>query len=161
MGQQLNVDNVKFPAHKFMLSARSPVFAAMFQHDTKENQEDAVDIPHIQSDAFKVALKFIYTGDVKGVEKYADELLGFANQYDLDQLKSRCEDVMAAELSLVNAFHHLVSAELNCAKRLKKMAISYLIKDEILSTADWKDFATSHPLLLLELYQEKKTIKPK
>ena len=64
-----------FQAHKLILSARSPAFAAMFNHDTKENREGKVDIPDVQEDVFEEFLRFIYTGTVEGLDQFAAELL--------------------------------------------------------------------------------------
>src|SRR5699024_6528915 len=60
----LSVGGRNFRAHKSILSARSIVFAAMFEHETKENQENMVEIPDIDSDVFEEFLQFIYTGKV-------------------------------------------------------------------------------------------------
>ena len=150
----LYVDNVVYPAHKFVLLDRSPVFAAMFQHDMAESRMNAVDIPHIKINVFELALKFIYTGDVNGVELFASELLAFADQYQLEQLKDRCEDVMIDKLSHLNALNYLVLADLHYASKLKETAVEYINENKKMLTAtpEMKDFAKSHSLLLLELY---------
>ena len=42
-----NVRGKQFQAHKNILTARSPVFAAMFQHQSEENMTGIVDVPDI------------------------------------------------------------------------------------------------------------------
>ena len=42
-----NVRGKQFQAHKNILTARSPVFAAMFQHQSAENMTGIVDVPDI------------------------------------------------------------------------------------------------------------------
>ena len=59
----LVVEGTKFLAHKNLLSAQSPVFAAMFDHDnTKEVREGKVDIVDVPKDVFQLLLNYIYTG---------------------------------------------------------------------------------------------------
>lgn len=53
---------IKLPAHKAILAARSPVFAAMFEHKMKEHTERRVEISDIDVKVFEVMLHHIYTG---------------------------------------------------------------------------------------------------
>ena len=41
------VENEKFAAHKIILAARSPIFAAMFQHDMQENKTNETEITDV------------------------------------------------------------------------------------------------------------------
>jgi speckle-type POZ protein len=59
-----NVRGREFQAHKAMLATRSRVFAAMFQHPTKENLSSLVVIEDTEPDVFYELLRFIYTGRV-------------------------------------------------------------------------------------------------
>ena len=75
------VQESQFQAHKSILSARSPVFAAMFQNETKENQNNAVDIPDVDGETFGALLRFIYTGHVDNLQEVAEELFVAADKY--------------------------------------------------------------------------------
>ena len=57
-------DGEELPAHKLILSARSPIFAAMFSFDSKEKQDSRVEIPDVSSDTLKSMLKYIYSGQI-------------------------------------------------------------------------------------------------
>ena len=59
-----NVGDQQFTAHKDILVARSPIFAAMFKHSTKENLTGEVEVLDIEPDVFKELLRYIYTGEV-------------------------------------------------------------------------------------------------
>lgn len=73
------IENTKIPSYKAILSAHSPVFEAMFSHtDTKEAQENKVNIIDVSADVFKIFLHFIYTG-IKP-KKYFFELLAAAEK---------------------------------------------------------------------------------
>ena len=70
----LRVGNKDFQAHKCILSARSPVFGAMFQHDMKEAKENHVDIEDVEVEVFEVMLRFIYTDKISSDDVTIDLL---------------------------------------------------------------------------------------
>ena len=152
----LNVDDVAYHAHKLILSARSPVFAAMFKHEMMENRNHVVDIPEIKSNVFEIVLQYIYTGKVDGVQQLADEILSVADQYQLDLLKTACEHVMIGQLSTRNASKFLVLADLHSAEKLRKKTMRFINDNakNLISRTDWKTFVYSYPHLLAELYED-------
>ena len=62
-------------AHKVILGARSPVFAAMFKHQMKEQTQGRVTITDVKAEVFEELLSFIYTGKIRSLEVNPDELL--------------------------------------------------------------------------------------
>ena len=68
------VGTKKFKAHKYILAARSPVFAAMFEHDCIEKKESKVDIIDISERAFEQFLRYIYTAKKPDLDQFASEL---------------------------------------------------------------------------------------
>lgn len=73
----------QFSAHKAILAARSPVFAAMFEHGMEESRANRVQISDIEPDTLAEVLRFIYTGQVVGVDKMAQELLAAADKVSI------------------------------------------------------------------------------
>ena len=71
----LTVGDTDIPAHKNILSARSPVFAAMFEHDCEETRENRVTIEDVDVEAFESLLRFIYTARVENGTKLNADLL--------------------------------------------------------------------------------------
>merc|ERR1719312_2252265 len=55
-------ENYEFTCHKSILSARSPVFAAMFQHNMSEAQNHEVDILDLAPSTVHLMLEYIYSG---------------------------------------------------------------------------------------------------
>ena len=153
------MDNVTFPAHQFVLSARSPVFARMFQNNMKENKENSVDITDIKSGVFEVGLKYIYTGRVSGVETFAYELFSFADKYQLEELQTRCQEILIQNLSTLNAFDILVLANLHSAKRLRETSIKFInhCSHKMITSEAWQHFALTHPQLVKELFEKRST----
>ena len=57
-------DKREFHCHKFMLAARSEVFAAMLRHEFLEKQNSRVDVKEIDGETMELLLNYIYTGRV-------------------------------------------------------------------------------------------------
>ncbi|KAF8771066.1 TD and POZ domain-containing protein 3 [Argiope bruennichi] len=58
---KLQTDTEMFPAHRCVLSARSPVFKKMFTTDMKERAGESINVPDISSDTLRRMLQFLYT----------------------------------------------------------------------------------------------------
>ncbi|CAG0905770.1 unnamed protein product, partial [Cyprideis torosa] len=108
----LLVEDRKFAVHKAILAAQSPVFASMFQHEMVEKQTGEVRINDISADVIEELLRFMYTGNVKNIEKNR-ELFAAAAKYNLEALKKICEKRLACSLSSENLYQTLVLAELH------------------------------------------------
>lgn len=63
-----------------LCTARSPVFAAMFEHEMEERKQNRVAISDVDHDVLKEMLRFIYTGKAPNLEKMADDLLAAADK---------------------------------------------------------------------------------
>ena len=85
---------VELPCHLNILVARSPVFRAMFQHDTAEAQKKEIEMTDVEPEVAERMLTYIYTGslgpDMGGREA---DLLATADKYSLLELKEYCEEV--------------------------------------------------------------------
>ena len=77
-------------AHRFILSARSPVFAAMFTSDMLESKTGRVEIKDVDVNLFKHFLKFIYTGKLETSARNLD-LLALADKYEIETLRELCQ----------------------------------------------------------------------
>jgi speckle-type POZ protein len=144
----------KFQAHKAILSARSPVFAAMFQNETKESQTNAVGIPDVDGETFGALLRFIYTGHVDNLEEVTEELFVAADKYQCVQLKMMCQEQMYRTLSTQNAPRFLVLADLPTAHHLKDQCIEFINRNssDVVKTESWAAMVKTHPHLAAEIY---------
>ena len=152
----LKVQNREFQAHKLILAARSPVFAAMFQHDMKEAALNRVDIVDIEPGIFQAVLRFIYTDQVDLTEGNAEDLLAAANRYNLDLLKWKCEKALFQHLKTKNCCRLLGLADLHGAINLKKAVIKFIKKfsADVLATDDWKEMKKVRPDLVCEVVED-------
>lgn len=122
-------DGVIITAHKLILSARVPMFRAMFETDMAEKSSGVVETPEIGSDAMNIILHYIYTGKLHENWKSADmtELLNGADQYGLDGLIQYCNHLLitlandqnAKYLLEVAKLHELNHAEEDLSKYIK------------------------------------------
>jgi speckle-type POZ protein len=77
---ELSLRKVLIESHFPLPSARSPVFAAMFEHEMEERKQNRVAITDVDHEVLKEMLRFIYTGKAPNLEKMADDLLAAADK---------------------------------------------------------------------------------
>lgn len=151
----LSVSGREFQAHKAILAARSPVFAAMFEHEMEERKFNRVEIADVDHEVLREMLRFIYTGKAANLEKMADDLLAAADKYALDRLKVMCEEALCTNLSIENAADILILADLHSADQLKAQAIDFINTHatDVMETSGWKSMIMSHPHLIAEAFR--------
>ena len=158
------VDGKELPAHKAILSSRSSVFEAMFDHpDLKENQLNRVDIEDVKPEVFQALLRFIYTDrvDLKDVETSKDLLIA-ANRYLLQLLKFRCEKVLIQRLTTANCSEMLLLADTHNAPHLKTTTTDFIRRNmaAVMKSNGWKDLKTAHPGLIIDILESVVDSKP-
>lgn len=84
---EIIAEGKRFLVHKYMLAARSSVFAAKFNEQNSGRATEEV----VLVDAASVLqfIKFIYTGELEGPVK-SEELLQLANNYKIKTLEDLC-----------------------------------------------------------------------
>lgn len=151
----LSVNGKEFLAHKAILAARSPVFAAMFEHNLEESKHNRVEITDMEPDVLGEMLRFIYTGKSSNLEKMPDELLAAADKYDLERLKVMCEEALCTNLSIDTAADTLILADMHSATQLKAHAIDFINTHatDVMETPGWKNMITAQPHLIAEAFR--------
>ncbi|KAF8771503.1 TD and POZ domain-containing protein 4 [Argiope bruennichi] len=149
----LQADSQSFPVHKNVLSARSPVFRAMFKSDMKEKTVESIDIPDLDADTLQLVLLYIYTDSVKNLQwESALDLYRAADMYELLALKEKCSDFLKSNLSISNACNILTLADLHDDDDLQKTVLGFIIEhdDEVLASEAWKIFKNENVKLAME-----------
>lgn len=121
----------KLQAHKFILSARSPVFARMLSNNSfKETQQSAMIVTDVSPSTFEIFLRFIYRAEVPNLSVFgAVELIKLAEKYDFGDLKSICETVLVNKLSQIDCYNiYLMAHRYNCSKELITKAFDLIEK---------------------------------
>lgn len=142
----LMVKDEEISACKHIMSARSEVFASMFESEMIEKKTGLVEISDIELSTFKRLLNFIYTSKVDSND--TDELRGLiiaADKYAVSSLVSTCGYRLANKLTTDNAVDILILADLVRANFLKKDCISFILKnkDKIGDTEGYKNMIKS------------------
>ncbi|XP_055842806.1 protein roadkill-like [Episyrphus balteatus] len=150
----LVVGEHEFLAHKNILSARSEVFAAMFEHDMEEQQSNRVVITDVDHLVLQEMLRFIYTGESPNLAKMANHLFAAADKYALEPLKALSEEALFYALSIETVPETLALAVLHSADRLKEKTIEFFKthSKDIVKTNEWKNLVKTNPNVLAEAF---------
>uniref|UniRef100_A0A914EH52 BTB domain-containing protein n=1 Tax=Acrobeloides nanus TaxID=290746 RepID=A0A914EH52_9BILA len=156
-------DEVKIPAHKFMLCVGSSVFAQMFtgtvtlstkqetiQHENKELE--LVRIPDITPEAMTCVLKYMYT-EVAQLEVdyvfnvlYADQVLLYENEH----LLKTCEKIISESTSTV--------IQSDAFKNIDEKTLGHILGYDSLKIEEWSLF--QEVLLWAESECTRKELEP-
>ncbi|GBN72473.1 Speckle-type POZ protein [Araneus ventricosus] len=126
-----------YPAHKCVLSARSPVFRAMFLNNARENANDCIDIKDLRSNAVKSMLLYMYRAEIPisdGLGAY--RLYIAAAKYELLVLKDICASFLKKYMSMKNAFEICLLADQHRDDDLKDFAQDFIARSG-LETKYW------------------------
>jgi len=151
----IKCENKELECHKAILSARSSVFRAMFQHDMRESNRNEIIISDLEYNTVKDMVKFIYTGRLADISEKSDLLLSAADKYDIKDLKDICCQCLSSNLNIEQIVDVLVLSDLHKATELKSTAIQFLLchREEVFAQPDWKMKLKGHPELLLEVLE--------
>ncbi|KAK1618384.1 hypothetical protein QYE76_023901 [Lolium multiflorum] len=122
-----------FAAHRCVLAARSPVFSAELFGGMKEgNTAGVVRIDDMEAQVFKALLCFAYTDSLQAETKPEEEdvmyqhLLVAADRYNMDRLKSICEEKLCNYIDVGTVATILALAEQHNCEGLKKACLHFL-----------------------------------
>jgi speckle-type POZ protein len=131
---RFNIEDRQFNAHKSILAAKSKVFAAMFEHPTKDKLTNQITIEDVEPEVFHELLRFIYTGRLSttAMESMAVGLLIAADKYFLEELKVKCDNYLIREMSPDNCIELLLHEHLpgSAKSELKELATHFLSLNE-------------------------------
>ncbi|ODM90499.1 Speckle-type POZ protein [Orchesella cincta] len=155
----ITVGETTFKAHKAILSANSPVFAAMFTADMIEKEQNSVVITDFEEDVVKSMLQYVYSGEIGEPNEQTPRLLEIAEKYNLDELKQDAEYAIAQTLNVFNAVEILMLAHTQNASFLKSCTMNFINcnKDEVMKTKIFQEAANDPATkdLFVELYHSK------
>uniref|UniRef100_A0ACD5W4E5 Uncharacterized protein n=1 Tax=Avena sativa TaxID=4498 RepID=A0ACD5W4E5_AVESA len=158
------VGGEKFPAHRCVLAARSPVFMAELFGPMKESTEARVHIHDMDARVFKAMLDFIYTDELPEIDDDDDggqvmdmthHLLVAADRYDLQRLKLICEHKLCDYINPNTAASMLTVCERHRCDGLRKACFKFLASvaslQETMVTQEFEHLKTVCPDILKQL----------
>jgi hypothetical protein len=144
-------DDQHIGGHSHILVARSPVFAAMFQHEMKETKTGQVSIQDIQPDIFKQLLQYIYSGrlSLPLTETTAQRLFEAADKYDIGDLKEECVSFLLTCVRMDTVINLMAWAHLHFVDELKQLALEFTVLNakEVCILKDWEMLTKNYPHL--------------
>ena len=144
---KLVVNSKEFHAHKFMLAARSSVFAALLEREA-DKINSTIEIINIDIEVFEEVLRYIYTGKISGLTvEMAMKLLVAAERYDLNRLRIMCEVFIDENVTKDNVIDILIIAGTHKSIRgmmqAKKFIDMYF--GSVKKTNTFRSLCKSHP----------------
>ncbi|GBM32449.1 Speckle-type POZ protein-like B [Araneus ventricosus] len=152
----LKCGDISIPAHKNILSARSPVFAAMFANPMEESRENEVDITDIDISILRAFLIYMYTGKTSDLTvSSAADLLFAAAKYQLQDLKRVCFDFLKDTVSPQNMLRVLFLGDL-LDEDLESFAVDYFCDkyaefSVFSKTEEWETLEKEKPSVALSV----------
>ncbi|CAN7120368.1 putative BTB/POZ domain-containing protein At2g40440 [Brassica rapa] len=145
-------------AHKLILSARSEVFAKMFEEDKCKSSSrlEIITLSELKQEELEAFVEFIY-GDGSILSEKAKQhvmsLYRAADKYEIPHLRDLCRMELISSLNASNALKVLELSQIPFDKALSDAAISVIKinKDEISSSTEFKVFVVDHPDLTVEI----------
>ncbi|XP_049946884.1 speckle-type POZ protein-like [Schistocerca serialis cubense] len=149
----LEAGDTRLLAHRAVLADRSPVFAAMFAHDTLEASSGAVSIPDVGGPVLRQLVSYLYTLRAPQLPGAAPQLLAAADKYGVSRLKAECERQVAAQLTVETAAAAAVLAVRHSCSDLRRAAIEFIKArtHEVMATQGWADAMRKQPEDLIEV----------
>lgn len=147
---------VIFNAHKLILAARSPVFAAMFATHTLETKTNIIEIHDLHPNTIQSMLEYIYTGKVNDIKNSTVELYRCADKYQLEDLRLQAEMALINSLSIDTSAEILLLADQHHSKDLKSRVMQFIVSGNlraIIQTDGWHKYVACIPDLVTEVIQ--------
>ncbi|GBM23458.1 TD and POZ domain-containing protein 1 [Araneus ventricosus] len=153
----LQVGSDVIQAHKNILSARSPVFKAMFTKDMRETINKTVVIEDLDSDTVRRLLLYMYTDAIHDYQwENIMNLYFAADKYEVLSLKHKCSSFLKENLSCLNVCEALFLADLHQDADLKSVVYDFLSKydSEVFASEAWKELEINNSSLACQTLRE-------
>ncbi|KAF3333782.1 BTB/POZ and MATH domain-containing protein 1-like protein [Carex littledalei] len=159
----------KIPAHRLIMAARSPVFAAELFGSVSEVDMKCIRIEEMKADVFRAMFRFMYTdqipsgrsGDLSKLSfelELVQDLFVAADRYALEKLKKICEEILCNNLSVETVSTTLLLADRHNCPRLKETCLRFASKPEnfmqLALTEEYLHMIQASPSLLVELREK-------
>ncbi|CAM0902589.1 unnamed protein product [Alopecurus aequalis] len=148
-----SVGGEEFCAHRSLLAARSPIFAAqLFVPMAEKDSRRYVEVMDMEPTTFRMMLHYIYTdalplcSDNGGANSapVMQHLLVAAERYGLDRLKQICEDELCKGMDVETIMTTLALANQHQCERLKKACVTFMASTEVMAAVVETDGFKEH-----------------
>jgi len=146
-------DGKKIDVHSQIVSARSPMFQAMFASDMKEKKTGTMEVKDADFDVVEAMVHYIYTGVVKLLnESELKELLKIGHKYQINNLVDDCSVELVPDAS--NVLELGSFADFHEAQILVRKCAQFVARNPaVLDTLSWKEELKPHPGFLVSIIE--------
>jgi speckle-type POZ protein len=137
-----SVGGEEFCAHRSLLAARSPIFAAQLFGPMAEKDMRHVEVMDMEPTIFEMMLHYIYTDsmpprsddDGGGYDApVMQHLLVAADRYAIDRLKHMCEEELCKRMDAETVTNTLALADQHQCERLKKACVAFMASAKVMA----------------------------
>ncbi|XP_047101143.1 ankyrin-1-like [Schistocerca piceifrons] len=133
-------------AHRAVLAAASPVFAAMFAHGMLEASCGQVSIDDVEGPVLRLLVAYTYTLQAPQLPDTAAQLLSAADKYGLSGLKAACERQLISQLAVETAAATAVRAVRHSCPDATRAAVAFIKHHpQVMATWGWADAVLDYP----------------
>ncbi|KAG8378211.1 hypothetical protein BUALT_Bualt08G0114200 [Buddleja alternifolia] len=143
------------PAHRAVLTSRSPVFRAMLENEMEESLSGTIKISDVSYDALRAFINYLYTAEACLDEHLACDLLVLAEKYQVKHLKTYCEKYLMSRLNWENSLPYYAFAHQHSAKCLLDAALSLIMEnmDKLSKREEYMELVEKDPRVVVEIYE--------
>ncbi|XP_077999159.1 kelch-like protein 3 [Glandiceps talaboti] len=124
----LEAESVQIPAHRVVLAACSPYFAAMFTGELSESRAEKVTLQEIDGKALNLLVDYVYSAEVQVTEDNVQALLPAANLLQLPDVRDACCDFLQRQLHPTNCLGIRAFADVHACSELLNFAQNYTMQ---------------------------------
>jgi len=146
---EFDVEGQMFKGHKVIMATRSPHFRALFLDSFKEAEDKIIPF-EMHSNSFKTLLDYMYSDTVDIPEDEAVEVMTTANEFNLDRLKTICEEFIAQGVDCENVSWLFEICDRIEATQLKAFCF-YFLRKEFDTVSKTEAFKSLSPDVLQEV----------
>ena len=118
------VENKRYPAHRALVSAVSPVLCKMLTNGMKETNRREISLKEVCADTWKNILDYMYTAQMDLVNpETALHYLECANRFQIEELEQVISDYIEERTGATNCFQVLDTADRINSMALRKKAM--------------------------------------
>lgn len=118
----------RIAAHRLVLSAGSPYFAAMFTGSMKESKEETVELKNVDGECLWAVVRFLYSGTIDLRNDNVEAVMQTACLLQLNQVVDACSKFMIKQLQPSNCIGVHLFADMQSCQTLMKASLDYILE---------------------------------
>lgn len=144
-----------FKVHKCILVSRSTVLKSIFENEWEVNIPKTIthQLNGIDPEAFRLFLKFLYTGTINIPIDMITDVFELSEKYDIEDLSKICKCEMVKNIGVSTAIPFLISADNHGMHHMKTNVLKFIKGNTkaVMETEAFKTSMTQRPDLMVAI----------